>query len=64
MSHRRGLSHALIAEILRHFRGRAPAWPSSRHELDLTAARAAYEAAGFGQTHTIGRQEAWANEVT
>jgi hypothetical protein len=33
-------------------------------ELDPTAARAAYEAAGSGQTHTIWRQEAWANEVT
>jgi hypothetical protein len=33
-------------------------------ELDLTAARAAYEAAGFGQIHTIWRQDAWATDVT
>lgn len=61
---RRGLSHALIAEMFHRFKGRGASVAVVETEFDLTAARAAYEAAGFGQTYTIWRQDAWATDVT
>jgi ribosomal protein S18 acetylase RimI-like enzyme len=60
---RRGLSRALIAEMFRRFKGRGASVAIVETEFDRTAARAAYEAAGFGQTHTIWRQEAWATDI-
>jgi ribosomal protein S18 acetylase RimI-like enzyme len=61
---RRGLSRALIAEMLRRFKGRGASVAVVETELGLTAARAAYDAAGFRQAHTIWRQEAWAADIT
>ena len=60
---RRGLSRALIAEMLRRFKGRGADVAVVETELDLTAAQAAYDAAGFRQAHTIWRQEAWAADI-
>ena len=59
-----GLSRALIAEMLRRFKDRGASVAVVETELDLTAAQAAYGAAGFSQAHTIWRQEAWAADVT
>jgi mycothiol synthase len=61
---RRGLSHALIAEMFRRLAGRGASVAVVETELDLTAARAAYDAAGFAQTHTVWRQEARAANIT
>lgn len=60
---RRGLSRALIAEILRRFKDRGASVALVETEPGPTAARAAYDAAGFSQAHTIWRQEAWAADV-
>jgi len=60
---RRGLSRALIAEMLGRFKDRGASVALVETELGLTAARAAYDAAGFSQAHTIWRQEAWAADV-
>ena len=56
---RRGLSRALLTEMLR-----GVSVAIAETELDQTAARAAYDAVGFKQTHTIWRQEAWATDVS
>ena len=50
--------------MLRRFQGRGARVAVVETELDLTVAQAAYGAAGFSQTHTIWRQEAWAADVT
>ncbi len=61
---RRGLSRALLTEMLRRFKSRGASVAIAETELDRTAARAAYGAVGFKQTHTIWRQEAWATDVS
>ena len=60
---RRGLSLALIAEMLGRFKDRGASVALVETEPDLTVARAAYDAAGFSPAHTIWRQEAWAADV-
>jgi len=60
----RGLSRALLTEMLHRFKGRGASVAVVETELDRTAARAAYDAAGFKQTHTIWRQQAWATDVS
>jgi hypothetical protein len=55
---------AVAVEMFRRFKARGASVAVVETEFDLTAARAAYEAAGFGQTHTIWRQDAWAADVT
>lgn len=61
---RRGLSRALLTEMLRRLKVRGASVAIAETELDQTAARAAYDAVGFKQTHTIWRQEAWATDVS
>lgn len=61
---RRGLARALMAEMLRRLAGRGASVAVVETEPGLTAARAAYDDAGFSQTHMVWRQEAWAADVT
>jgi ribosomal protein S18 acetylase RimI-like enzyme len=61
---RRGLSRALLTQMLHRFKARGASVAVVETDLDRTAARAAYAAVGFKQTHTIWRQEAWAIDVT
>ena len=61
---RRGLSRALLTEMLHRLKVRGASVAIADTELDQTAARAAYDAVGFKQTHTIWRQEAWATDVS
>lgn len=61
---RRGLSRALIAEMLGRVKSRGASVAVVETEPGLTPARAAYDAAGFSQAHTVRRQEAWAADVT
>ena len=61
---RRGLSRALLTEILGRLKVRGASVAIAETALDQTAARAAYDAVGFKQTHTIWRQEAWATDVS
>ena len=61
---RRGLSRALLMQMLHRFKSRGASVAVVETELDRTAARAAYDAVGFKQTHTIWRQEAWAIDAS
>jgi mycothiol synthase len=61
---RHGLSRALITHMLYRFKAHGANVAIVETELDRTAARAAYDAVGFEQTHTIWRQEAWAIDVS
>lgn len=61
---RRGLSRALLTEMLRRFKRRGARVAIVETEFERTAARAAYRAVGFEQAHTIWRQEAGAADVT
>ncbi len=60
---RRGLSNALLTEMLHRFKRCGATVAVVETDLDRTAARTAYVAAGFVRTHTIWRQEAWAIDV-
>lgn len=60
---RRGLSRALLTEMLYRFKGRGASVAIVETEFERTAARAAYDAVGFKQAHTIYRLDAWAIDV-
>lgn len=61
---RLGLSRALLTQMLHRFKAHGASVAVVETEFHRSAARAAYDAVGFRQTHTIWRQEAWAIDVT
>jgi mycothiol synthase len=61
---RRGLSRALLTEMLHRLKGRGATVAIAETDPGRTAGRAAYDAVGFKQTHTIWRQQAWATDVS
>lgn len=54
-----GLSRILLLEILRRFKEHGAEKALVETNLDRSAARHAYESAGFRQTHLIRRKEKW-----
>ncbi|HEY1389462.1 MAG TPA: GNAT family N-acetyltransferase [Ktedonobacterales bacterium] len=58
---RLGLAHVLLLEILHRFKEHGAEQALVETNLDRSAARHAYESAGFRQTHLIRRREKWVN---
>ncbi len=59
--HRLGLGRILLLEMLRRFKAHGAGYALVETNLGRSAARRAYESAGFEQVHTVARKEKWVN---
>lgn len=60
--HQRGLARVLLLEMLHRFKQHGAERALVETNLDRSAARHAYEAMGFRETHSIRRKEKWVNQ--